>query len=159
MKNKNIYLGMGILVLVGAFFILPNLGLFSIFNVGEAANLKVKYQAMSPGCVVRLERDRETTWVGVYDVEGKGQTNVQSAILIGFVNETTSQELLTLLQTSPPGVDCKPSSLTNGQEGEEGVSDEGQSITTQELLNKATQWVNGDITRNEFSQIIMGWVV
>ena len=159
-KNINWIVFAGIIV-IAALFILPKLGLFSIFPVGTVGDLSVKYQRMDGNCIVRVERNGVTTWVGPYDFDGMGQHNLETAIGIGWVDENTSQGFLGILQTYYPDESCNPVLYQNGNEnGEEfdelDINQDGK-VDRSELGVAINKWISGEISRETLHEAISIW--
>jgi hypothetical protein len=157
MENES-YVVIVLVLAIAAIFVLPNLGLFSIFPVGEVGNLRVRYQSLENSCVVRLEKIPEgtTTWVGVYDYAGKGQSNINDALLIGWVNETTAPDLLELLQRYVPNENCNP--VLASDFFHEADTNQDGIISSQELIAYSNRWIQGEVTRTKLAEAIDIWI-
>lgn len=104
MKQENKFLivaGIFVIALVIGHY---QFGLFSI--TGVVGDVKISYQSMQPGCVVRLDRLGEATFVGVYDVASQGKKNADMASKIGWITNETYSDAITFLRDHPPDSSC-----------------------------------------------------
>jgi len=73
-------------------------------KIGYVDDIFIQYQNMSVGWVVRIQKSGgSTTWVGLYDYETQGKKNANSALMVGWITNSTYNEFYNLLKNNPPG--------------------------------------------------------
>ena len=150
-----------IAAIVGIFlvgiFVQKSYGIFSIYPlVGTIDDLKISYQNMTSGCVVRLEKlSGSTTWVGVYDVVTQGRKNVDTAKSIGWINDTNYQTMVNLLANNPPSSDCSIQTIPSCNPADTNCNG---IVDRTELGVYINSWIAGSVTRDNLGLAIQAWM-